>query len=76
MLSLLCMIELGDYNSLLQVSADNKAIIILVLLCLLEELFTFSKRVTNTFRTLPHTKSFVYWTQSSIKLIWCAAPQQ
>lgn len=45
-----------------------------MLLCLLQELFTFSKCVTNTFETLPHSKSFVYRAQSSVKLIWCAAP--
>lgn len=68
------MIEPRGYNSLLKVSADNKAINILVLLCLLQELFTFSKCITNTFSTLPHSKSFVYRAQSSIKLIWYGVP--
>lgn len=68
------MIEPRGYNSLLKVSAGNKAINILVLLCLLQELFTFSKRITNTFSTLPHSKSFVYRAQSSIKLIWYDVP--
>lgn len=70
------MTEPRGYNCLLKIPAGSRAINILFPLCLLQELFTFSKHVTYIFNTPSLTgKVLFYKDWSSIKLIWYVVPQ-
>lgn len=69
------MIEPRGYNCLLKVSADNIAVNILFLLYLLQELFTFSRHVTNIFSTPSLIRKVLFRAQSPIKLMWYVVPQ-